>query len=122
MIRKIIATIILVPLAAILVLVAMANRQAVTVSFDPLLSGKPMLAATLPLFVVVFLALLAGVIVGGLATSPRRGRLRRAARRAETEARALRAENEALKQRLEAGENLSASRSAPPSVRRLPAA
>ena len=122
MIRKIVAIIILLPLAAVIVLLAMANRQAVTVFFDPLLSGKPAFTATWPLFVVVFLALLVGVIVGGLAAWPRQRRLRRAARRAEAEARGLRAENETLKQRVENGDRLPVSRSADGSVRRLPAA
>jgi uncharacterized integral membrane protein len=122
MIRKIAATIILLPLAAVIVLLAMTNRQAVTVLFDPLLSGKPAFTATLPLFVIVFLGLLVGVIVGGVAGWPRQRRLRRAARRAEAEARGLRAENETLRQRVENGDRHPASRSADGSVRRLPAA
>ena len=39
----------------------MANRQAVTVSFDPFSSASPAYAATLPLFVVIFVVLILGV-------------------------------------------------------------
>lgn len=104
MLRKAIATLILLPLAAVLVLLAMANRHAVTLSLDFLLTGKPVLTATLPLFVVLLGALLAGVIVGGIAAWLRQGKWRREARRAEAEARELRAQNEALKQRVGSGE------------------
>ena len=115
MIRKTITALILVPLAVVIVALAVANRHAVTLSLDPL-SATPHMAVTLPLFVALLLALLLGVIVGGIAAWLRQGRWRRAARRAEAQARALRAENEALKARIEAGER------APAVTRRLPAA
>jgi uncharacterized integral membrane protein len=118
MIRKIIAALILVPLAVAIVALAVANRHAVTLSLDPI-SAAPTLAVTLPLFVVLLLTLLAGVIVGGIAAWLRQGKWRRAARRAEAEARRLRAENEALKLRIEAGERAQAPGSV---TRRLPAA
>ena len=104
MIRKTIAALILIPLAVVIVALAIANRHAVTLSLDPLLADKPALAVTLPLFVILLLTLLLGVIVGGVASWLRQGKWRRAARRAEAEARRLRAENEALKVRIEAGE------------------
>jgi uncharacterized integral membrane protein len=109
MIRKTIAALILVPLAVVIVALAVANRHAVTLSLDPLSADKPALAATLPLFVTLLLALLAGVLVGGIAAWLRQGKWRRAARRAEAEARRLRAENGALKQRIEAGERAAES-------------
>lgn len=119
MIRKIVAAFILVPLAVVIVALAVANRHAVTLSLDPLSTDRPALAVTLPLFVVLLLTLLAGVMVGGTAAWLRQGKWRRHARRTEAEARRLRAENEALKQRLEAGERVPASDSV---TRRLPAA
>jgi uncharacterized integral membrane protein len=122
MTRKIIAALILVPLAAVIVALAVANRHAVTLSLDLLPADKPALAVTLPLFVALLLALLAGVIVGGIAAWLRQGRWRRAARRAEAEARRLRAENETLKQRIEMGERASSPGSLPAIARRPPAA
>ena len=51
MFRKIVTAIIVVPLAVVIVAFAVANRQAVTVSFDPFSAASPAYAATLPLFV-----------------------------------------------------------------------
>jgi uncharacterized integral membrane protein len=92
MIRKIINFAILLPLAAILVIFAVANRHWVTVSFDPLNSTDPSLSLDLPLFVVILLSVILGVLAGGIATWFRQGRWRRAARRHEADAAAARAE------------------------------
>ena len=50
MFRKIVTGLILVPLAIVIIAFAVANRQMVTVSFDPFSSASPAYAATLPLF------------------------------------------------------------------------
>ena len=52
--RKIVSTLIVVPLAVVIIAFAVANRQSVTVSFDPFSSTSPAYAATLPLFVLIF--------------------------------------------------------------------
>jgi uncharacterized integral membrane protein len=104
MIRKVVAALVLLPLAAVIVLLAMANRQAVTISLDPFLSEKPAFALTQPLFLVILGAVVAGVVIGGAAAWLRQARWRRAARRAQAEARALRAETDMLKERLAATE------------------
>lgn len=96
MLRKIIATLILVPLAIVIIAFAVANRQSVTVSLDPFSSSAPAAALTLPLFAVVLVTLIAGVIVGGLAVRLGHGRWRRLARRFEREANELRAKLDAL--------------------------
>jgi len=92
MIRKIINFAILLPLAAILVIFAVANRHWATVSFDPFNSTDPSLSIELPLFVVILLSVILGVLAGGIATWFRQGRWRRAARRHEADAAAARAE------------------------------
>jgi uncharacterized integral membrane protein len=104
MIRNILAALILIPLAALIVLLAVANRAAVTVSLDPFLAEKPALTATQPLFVLLLSSLIVGVVIGGIAAWLRQARWRRAARRAEGEVRALRGETEALRERLDAAE------------------
>jgi uncharacterized integral membrane protein len=58
---------------------AVANRAPVTFSFDPF-SDVPALAFSLPLFLLVFIVFLAGVIMGG-ATVALRGLRRRPALR-----------------------------------------
>ena len=96
MLRKTVAALILVPLAVVLIAFAVANRQAVTLSFDPFSANAPAAALTLPLFVIVMVTLIIGVIVGGTAVRLGHGRWRRAARRMEREAGELRARLEAL--------------------------
>src|ERR1700754_1665385 len=97
MIRKVVTAVILVPLAAIIVVFAVANRQTVTVSFDPFDSAQPAYAASLPLFVLIFILVIFGVLLGGFATWLRQRRWAWAARRAEKENEALRLEIERLK-------------------------
>ena len=92
MLRKIVAAVILIPLAVVIVAFAMANRQVITVSFDPFNAARPAASLSLPLFVLVIGLLIAGVIIGGLAAWLSHGRWRRAARRFEREAQDLRGE------------------------------
>ena len=80
MFRKIVTAVIVIPLAAIIIAFAVANRQWVTVSFDPFSSASPAYAATMPLFVLIFIVLILGVIVGGIAAWIRQSKWRRAAR------------------------------------------
>ena len=96
MLRKIVAALILVPLAIVLIAFAVANRQAVTLSFDPFSANAPAAALSLPLFVVVMVTLIVGVIVGGTAVRLGHGKWRRLVRRMEREAAELRARLEAL--------------------------
>ena len=86
---------ILFPLAIVMILFAVANRGFVTVSFDPFSGETPALALSVPLFIVVFSALIVGVVIGTLASLARQWRLWRAARRVEDEAVRLRAELDA---------------------------
>ena len=99
MVRKIVTAIIVVPLAVIFTAFAVANRQSVTVSFDPFSSTSPAYAATLPLFAIVFAVLILGVLVGGFAAWLRQGKWRRSARRLNGEVRALHDEMETVRRR-----------------------
>jgi uncharacterized integral membrane protein len=100
MIRKIVTTIILVPLAAVIVAFAVANRQTVTVSFDPFSSTAPAYAASLPLFALIFVVLIVGVIVGGIAAWIGQGKWRRGARTLDAEVRRLRNEVDRIEARM----------------------
>jgi uncharacterized integral membrane protein len=99
MLRKIVTTIIVVPLAAVIIAFAVANRQTITVSFDPFSSASPAYAATLPLFAVIFAVLILGVLVGGIAAWIRQSKWRRIARKREVELRVLQAEQETIRRR-----------------------
>ncbi len=107
--RKIVAVVVLVPLAIIIIAFAVANRQNVTVSLDPFNPDVPAASLTEPLFVVLLGVLILGVIIGGIASWLRQARWRRNARRLEREVSHLRAEIEVL-------QRTSAPVNAPPGV------
>jgi uncharacterized integral membrane protein len=99
MIRKVVTALILIPLAVVIIAFAVANRQTIVVSFDPFDHADPALAFSLPLYVLILVLVIGGVIVGGIAAWLRQGKWRWRARRAESQARELKAENERLKRR-----------------------
>ena len=101
MFRKIVTLAIVLPLAAVIVAFAVANRQLVTVSFDPFTNVNPAYAATVPLFILIFVLVILGVIVGGAAAWLRQAHWRRAARKLDAEARLLRQELSAARSRFE---------------------
>jgi len=98
--RKIVTGIILVPLAIVIIAFAVANRQMVTVSFDPFSSVSPAYAATLPLFVLIFILLIVGVIIGGVAAWIGQAKWRRGHRRLDDEVRQLRSEVDTIEARM----------------------
>jgi uncharacterized integral membrane protein len=100
MIRKIVTALVLVPLAIVLITFAVANRQTVVVSFDPFDHTHPAFALALPLFALILVLMIGGVIVGGVAAWLRQSKWRRAARLAQGQARELRAEVDRLKRRM----------------------
>ena len=53
LLRKIVTAIILVPLAMVIIAFAVANRQIVTVSFDPFSVTEPAAVVALPLFALI---------------------------------------------------------------------
>jgi uncharacterized integral membrane protein len=96
LLRKIVAAVILVPLAVIIIAFAVANRQMATVSFDPLSAGEPAASVTLPMFALIILLLIIGVLIGGVAAWLRQGKWRGAARRFERDLHHLRGKVAAL--------------------------
>ena len=95
--RKFLNAILFIPLGLIFVVFAVANRHAITVSFDPFDSRDPSLGVTLPLFVVLIAVAISGVVAGGAATWIAQRHWRRAARRHEAEAAQARMELADLK-------------------------
>lgn len=89
MIKRVVGWVVLVPLCAVMIVFALANRQLVVVNFNPL--APPEALATpgvgVPMFLVLFAVLLAGVVLGGIATWFAQGPHRRDERhfRRETE-------------------------------------
>jgi uncharacterized integral membrane protein len=97
LLRKIVAAVILIPLAIVIVAFAVANRQIVTVSLDPFSSEHPASLLTLPLFALIIVLLILGVVIGGVAAWLRQAKWRRVARRLEREVGELRSEVASLK-------------------------
>ncbi len=79
-----------VPLAIILVALAVANRGSASFTVDPFNPGNPALTWQMPLFVLLFAAVALGMVVGSLATWIRQGRYRKLARQRSHEAEMLR--------------------------------
>jgi uncharacterized integral membrane protein len=95
---RILKLVVIIPVAILFLIFAFANRHFVTVSFDPFASGDiPAFAVEAPLFVVLILAIMIGVLAGGAATWLAQGKHRRAARQNRAEADKWRAEAETLR-------------------------
>jgi heme/copper-type cytochrome/quinol oxidase subunit 1 len=92
MVRRLLFAIVMLPAAAAMVAFAIANRQAITVSFDPFEPVDPAYAVTLPLYLLGFALLLVGVLLGGVAAWLRQAKWRRSGARLAAELRAIRAE------------------------------
>ena len=88
---------VLLPVAIIVVLLAVANRAPVLLSFDPFSAGPPEFSVQLPLFALLFAAVAVGVVVGGTATWLAQGKHRRARRHFRREVNRLRGETERLR-------------------------
>lgn len=90
MFNRFMLIVVFVPLAIILIALAVANRELVAFTLDPFNPGNPKLTLTLPLFIFLFLALAIGMVVGSLATWVKQGRYRKLARQRGVEAENLR--------------------------------
>ena len=88
--NRIVLIVVFVPLAIILIALAVANRAPAAFTFDPFNPGNPALTIQLPLFFLLFAALAVGMIIGSLATWFKQGRYRKAARQRGIEAQAAR--------------------------------
>lgn len=88
MIKRIVGWFVLVPLCAVLIVFALANRHAISVHFDPVSpADAPIIAhAEVPLFIVIYGMLFLGVILGGVAAWFAQGKNRRERRRFKRDA------------------------------------
>lgn len=107
MLSRIVTIIVLVPLAVIIIALAVANRALVPFTLDPFNPGNPALTAQMPLFVFLFTALALGMIIGSVATWFRQGRYRRIARQRSHEVDRLRKAENANEPRSTAGTALT---------------
>ena len=96
--KRVLQWLVLVPLAIIGIAFAVANRQIVGVNFDPFATQpSEQIVFKVPLFVALILALVVGVLSGGIFTWFTQGKHRRALRDARGETARLRADVERMK-------------------------
>jgi len=94
--RKLVTALVLVPLGIVIVMFAVANRETITIAFDPFDRQNPAFALRAPLYVLIFMLVGVGVLAGGIAAWLKQHKWRVRARRAEAEARDLRARLDAV--------------------------
>ena len=76
---KFLRWLLLLPVALFEILIAIANRQSVTFSLDPFNPLEPAIGVTMPLALIVIIAIFFGILIGGFA-SWRQSRLKAHAR------------------------------------------
>ncbi|WP_319411568.1 LapA family protein [uncultured Cohaesibacter sp.] len=100
-IKRFLQLIILVPFAIVVISLAVANRHTVKLALDPFSPEQPVLDFTVPLYVVIFGALLVGIFIGGFMAWMKQGRHRKAAREKRYEAQKWRNEADRQQKRIE---------------------
>lgn len=88
---------VILPVAVVVVLLAIANRHPVVLSLDPFSKGAPELSVSVPLFALMFAAVILGVLVGGFGSWLAAGKHRRARRSSGREISRLNAEADRLR-------------------------
>lgn len=91
------------PIALVLILLAVANRTPVLLSLDPFAPDAPEIGLTVPLFAVILGSVAIGVILGGVGSWMAGGKHRRARRRSARDVNRLEAETERLRAAMAAG-------------------
>lgn len=78
--KRIVSLIVFIPLGIVLVVLAVANRQSVTLALNPFEPDDSVLSVSAPFFIFLFIAALFGMAVGSIVTWWNQGRHRRRAR------------------------------------------
>ena len=96
MLKRIVTLLVAFPMAALMIALSIANRHTVELVLDPFRPEAPALAIALPFYMHLLGALIAGVMLGGIATWASQRRYRRQARQRDAEARRWHAEADRL--------------------------
>jgi len=110
--RKLFWFVVILPPAVVLIALAVSNRHMVRLVLDPLSPADQALAIETPLFLLLFAALLLGLLLGGFATWLGQGKWRKRARTEKREAAQWQKEANRLNELMEA--------SAPPRLEQMP--
>ncbi|AQT41608.1 Lipopolysaccharide assembly protein A domain [Bartonella apihabitans] len=87
--KQIVSLIILIPVGIILIAFIIANRASVALSLNPFDTADTSLVYHAPLFVWLFLALIIGIIIGGITVWFTQHRFRKALKDTQTELQGL---------------------------------
>jgi transposase len=90
-------TLLLLPVAVVVVLLAVANRGPVILSLDPFSRTAPEISVSVPLYIVIFAAIALGMLIGGVGAWLAQAKHRRARRLYGREVSRLRSEAERLR-------------------------
>ncbi|MBO1019950.1 LapA family protein [Methylobacterium sp. SD274] len=101
---------VLLPVAIVVVALAVANREVVRLSFDPFTADTPAFSLPLPLYVLIFASVAIGILCGGIGTWLGQSGTRRTSAARRREIRRLEGETERLKSRVAASEPTPAER------------
>lgn len=96
MVRRVLWLFVILPVAVLLITLAVTNRHPVRLVLDPFRPERPLLSLEMPFYAYLFAVLLIGVVLGGLATWATQGKWRRTARSRALEAMRWRAEADRL--------------------------
>lgn len=99
-IRKIVNWIAGLPVAAAVAVFAVANRQWVTVSLDPIHRDQPFASVNMPLWALFFCGVFVGIFAGWLVAWMAQGKWRKAAREARLELIRTQNDNERVRKEL----------------------
>lgn len=80
MLRRIVNIVVFVPLAILLIVLSVANRHEVRLALNPFDPADQTLSVSAPLFAFLFLAVIVGILIGGVVTWVEQGRHRRQSR------------------------------------------
>lgn len=100
MLKKLFNLLIFIPLAIVIISIAVANSHMVRLALDPISPETPFLAIDAPFFAFLFGALLTGVLIGGFAAWSGQSKWRNAAKLRSHEAQEWRKEAERLSREL----------------------
>lgn len=95
--KRLIAAILLIPLAIVIVALSVANRHPVVLSLDPFNGDAPAVAIAVPLYVALFAALALGILLGGIGAWLGQSHWRRQAKRLKRETATMRRENDSYR-------------------------
>lgn len=80
MAKKIFNLLIFLPIGILLIMFCVANRHSVSLSFNPFNPDDQFLSLSAPFFLIVFIALIIGILVGSVVTWFSQGKYRKRAR------------------------------------------